>query len=258
MLVLTTSAIKDFQICERLYDYRHVDNLPEKIYSRDIYTSRFESTVKNILYYFWYKKQSGNTPSYSSIINRWEKLWFPKNTDSYDIINEQHESAYGNVASLTTKAATLLLNFYETYSDTNIIPMAISDEYIAKVNNDVRIEDEFDLIYYLNNNIYVVKFLFNYKTSNSYLYQVDFSSMFAGFKTRHPERIPSTKFGYIDLMSDNLSFKEYKISAEDVEALEYWCDTIVSKEVFVPKRGLTAYCKKCPFDDPCSKWNGWK
>lgn len=258
MLVLSTDSIKDFQICERLYGYRHVEEYPEKIYSREIYTLRFESTIKNILYYFWYKKQAGTTPSYSSIINRWEKLWFPKNTDAYDIINDQHESLYGNVASLTTKAAGILLRFYEEYSDTNIIPIAISEDYIAKINREIRIEDKFDLIYMLDNDIYVVKFLFSYKNSNTYMYQVDFSSMYAGFKTRHPDRVDAAKFGYVDLMSDNIKFNEYNISYEDKESLDYWCDSIYSKEVLVPRRGLTPYCKKCPFDEPCSKWNGWK
>ena len=258
MLVLNTESIKDFQICERLYSYRHLEDLPEKVYSRDIYTVRFETTIKNILQYFWYKKQAGATPSYSSIINRWEKLWFPKGTDAYDIINDQHETLYGNVASLTTKAASLLLRFYETYSETDIIPIAISDDYIARINRDIRIEDKFDLIYYLDGYTYVVKFIFSYKNSNSHMYQVDFSSMYEGYRTRHSDRLSSSKFGYIDLMSDNINFNEYSVSHEDREALEYWCDTIKGKDVFVPRRNLNPYCKKCPFEEPCSKWNGWK
>lgn len=258
MLVLSTDSIKDFQVCERLYGYRHIEKMPEKIYSRDIYTLRFESTIKNILQYFWYKKQAGLTPSYASIINRWEKLWFPKGTDYYDIVNDQHETLYGNIASLTTKAASLLLRFYETYCDTAIVPIAIYDDYIAKISNEVRIEDKFDLIYHLNSKVYVVKFVFSYKNSNSHMYQVDFSAMYEGFRNRHPDRLKFAKFGYIDLMSDNLRFNEYNISHEDREALEYWCDTMYSKEVLAPRRNLNPYCKKCPFDEPCSKWNGWK
>ena len=53
-------------------------------------------------------------------------------------------------------------------------------------------------------------------------------------------------------------FIEYEISTEDIDSLEYWCDTMCHKETFVPRRGLTAYCKKCPHDDACSKWIGWK
>ena len=51
MLELNVEAIKDFQTCERLYDFRYRDKLPEKVYSRDIYTAKFESTIKNIIYF---------------------------------------------------------------------------------------------------------------------------------------------------------------------------------------------------------------
>lgn len=258
MLVLSNDSIKDFQTCERLYDYRYNDDSPEKVYSRDIYTIRFESTIKSILYYFWYKKQAGVTPSYSSLLNRWEKLWFPKDMDSYDIITEQHESAYGNVASLTSKAAAILMNFHEKYSTMDIIPIAISENYSAIINRNVRIEDKFDLIYRDGSKNYVVKFLFNYKNSNRYMYQVDFSSMYCGFINRHSDRIKETQFGYIDFMSNSLDFVSYKVSSEDIDSLTYWCENISATEVFVPRRNLTPYCKKCPYDEPCSKWSGWK
>ena len=258
MLELNVEAIKDFQTCERLYDYRYRDKLPEKVYSRDIYTAKFESTIKNIIYFFWFKKQAGISPSYSSLLNRWEKLWFPKNVDHYDIATEQHESMYGNMASLTTKAANILLTFHETYSDVDMIPLAISEEYIAVINKEIKIVDKFDLIIRKDNKNYVTKLLFNYKTNHRHMYQVDFSAMYMGFKLRHPNRVNETSFGYIDLMSNSLDFIEYEISSEDIDSLEYWCDTMCHKETFVPRRGLTAYCKKCPHDEPCSKWIGWK
>jgi len=90
------------------------------------------------------------------------------------------------------------------------------------------------------------------------MYQVDFATMYIGFKNRHPSKAADTHFGYIDLLSDNLKFNEYDISQEDVDSVEYWGDVIFEKEVFVPRRGMTPYCKKCPFDEPCSKWNGWR
>ncbi len=151
MPFVSVDGLKDFQLCERLYDYRHLEKIPEKIYSRDIYTEKFENTIKNIIYFFFYKKQSGVIPSYASLLNRWEKMWFPKNTTSYDIITEQHESVYGNVASLTSKAAAALLLFYEKYSESNFIPMSISEEYIVPSGGPYNIEDKFDLILYKNN-----------------------------------------------------------------------------------------------------------
>lgn len=258
MLNLSVNAIKDFQICERLYDYRHEQKLPETVYSRDIYSIKFENTIKNIIHFFWFKKQAGITPSYASLLNRWEKIWFPKDTSHYDIVTEKHESAYGNVASLTTQAAAVLLRFHETYSQMDLIPISIFDDYVVSVNNSIRIEDKFDVIYRKDNENYVVKLMFNYKNNNHYMYQIDFASMYLAFKNLHPTRVKQTKFGYIDLLSNNLTFNEYTIGQQDVDSIEYWCDTIDSKDVYVPRRGLTQYCKKCPFDTPCSKWNGWK
>jgi hypothetical protein len=257
---LTVKSIKDFQTCERLYDYRYNDNLldSEKIYSRDMFSIKFENTIKTILSYFWYKKQGGITPSYASLLNRWEKLWFPKDTDFYDITTEQHESAYGNISSLTSKAASVLVNFYEKYSENSLIPIAISEEYLAIPNKESSISDTYDVIYSNGKNIYVTKYLFNYKAKNSYIYQVDFSTMWMGFYNRYSEKIHQAKFGYVDLLSNDVSFKEYEVNSEDIDALQYWCDTIVEKEVFVPRRGMTPYCSKCPYDDPCSKWIGWK
>lgn len=257
MANISVEGLKDFQLCERLYDYRHLQKMPEKIYSRDIYGQKFENTMKNIIYFFFFKKQSGIIPSYSSLLNRWEKMWFPKNTTSYDIITEQHESAYGNLSSLTSKAAAALLLFYEEYSDSDIIPMAISEEYTVPSGKTFNIEDKFDLILYRNKTYYIVKILFNYKQSNKSQYLVDFCSMYAGFNNRHPARMGDARFGYIDMLGQHTGFVDFPINSNDMNSFNYWLEKIQDTKVFVPKRGLIPYCKKCPYDKPCSEWNGW-
>ena len=78
MKELTIEAIKDYQTCALLYSYRHDQKLPETIMSRDLITARFENTLKSVINYFFYKKQGGIVPSYASLLNRWEKLWFSK------------------------------------------------------------------------------------------------------------------------------------------------------------------------------------
>lgn len=254
---ITVNAVKDFQMCERLYDYRHLEKLPEKLYSRDIYTEKFENTIKNIVYFFFFKKQGGVIPSYSALLNRWEKMWFPKDTTSYDIITEQHETAYGNMASLTSKAAGILLAFYEKYSEAEVIPMAICEEYSVPGKHKINIEDKFDLILFQDGNYLVTKIVFNYKQSNKHIYNFDFCAMKKGYENRHPTKMPKVRIGYIDLMSNNLNFHEEKINDEQMTVFDYWFDKIGKTEVFVPKRNLIPYCKKCPFDKPCSQWAGW-
>lgn len=251
---LTVDAIKDFQICERLFDYRHIQKNPEKIYSREVYSEKFENTIKNIVYFFMFKKQSGAVPSYAAILNRWEKMWFPKGTNSYDIITEQHETIYGNMASLTTKAASSLMLFHDKYSNSNHIPIAISEDYYISIKNINSIKNTFDLILYYNNIFYVTKILFNYKQSKKDSYRIDFACLKKGFESRHPDKINLAKYGFIDMMSQNIGFQEYHLTEDDTVFLSEWCDKINSTKILMPKRGLIPYCKKCPFDDPCSKW----
>ncbi len=257
MKLVTSESIKDYQTCALLYDYRHTQKMPESIGAREILSIRFENTLKEIIYYFFYKKQGGYTPSYASLLNRWEKIWFAEDVSSYDIITEQHESAYGNSSSLTTKAAAALLSFYENFSDETYIPIAINEEYVVPITAKVKIKDKFDIILFKNNKYYVIKIMFNYKNSHQYMYQVDFASMYNYFAVKHGDRISQAVFGYVDLLSPKILFTNFKITKEDLDSLKFWADELDQENKFVPRRGLTWYCKKCPFDKPCSKWSKW-
>jgi len=255
MQKVTSKQLKDFQICARLYDYRHVDQLPEKILGRDLYSQKFENTIKSIVNFYFYKKQSGAAPSYASLLNRWEKLWYPKNTTAQDIAQEQHESAYGNNASLTTKAAAALLGVIENFADTAIIPMAIDEDFFVSINNPITIYDSFDLIYSLNETIYVVKWVFNTKFKKEYLYTTDFAILNLGYSNRYGQKIKKTKFGYYDLLNSKSNFTEFETKKEDIDVLKAWCNQLKEEKFFLPKRGMISYCASCPFDSPCSKWN---
>lgn len=254
MIKLNAEQLKDFQLCERLYDYRHNEKLPETIGSRVLISQKFENTLKNIVHFFFYKKQAGIVPSYASLLNRWEKLWFPKETTAYDIIHEQHESLYGNNVSLTTKAASALLSLVDNFSDSSIIPIGIDDDFIVPVVGNVYMEDKFDLIYSHNRKTYVVRWAFNHKMKNDFMHVAEMAGLYKAFVHKYGSRISSAEFGYYDLISPNPSFIQYEIDQEDIDALVYWCSSLESEKVFPSRRGLTTYCKQCPFDKQCSKW----
>jgi len=257
MKLINTDSIKDFQTCALLYDYRHQQKMPEAIGGRDILIERFENTIKDIIYYFFYKQQGGYTPSYSSLLNRWEKLWFSDDITSYDILTEKHESAFGNSASLTTKAAAVLLSFHENFFNRDYIPIAINDDYIVPVTKLIKLKDKFDIILSKDDKYFVIKIVFNYKSSHQNMHQIDFASMYNAFCIKHGSRVANASFGYIDLTLPKIRFTEYEVTKEDLNALIYWAEEISSTKVFAPRRGLTWYCKRCPFDKPCSKWSGW-
>lgn len=257
MKELNVESIKDFQTCALLYDYRHQQKLSETIQSRDLFTQKFENTIKSVINFFFYKKQGGFTPSYASLLNRWEKLWYPKDTSAYDIIHEQHESFYGNTSSLTSRAASTLLDFYNTYAEDNSIPISIDQPFVIPIGNSVKVNGNFDLILASDNSYYIYKWVFNFRTSHVETYQIDFTLLHEAFKHKFGTKINQAHFGYYDLLAANQKFTEFQIDKEDTNSLKYWANTVNETEKFVPRRGQTIYCKKCPFDKPCSKWNEW-
>jgi hypothetical protein len=207
MKQIETQQLKDFQTCERLYDFRHIQKLPETVGSRKLYGQKFENTIKSIVHYFFYKKQAGITPSYASLLNRWEKLWFPKDTTAYDVIHEQHESLYGNMSSLTSKAAGILLDLIENFGDKDIIPMAIDQEYIAPVTSGIGVKDYFDLIYKdKTGKIYVIKWVFNIKLKYEHTYMVDFSLMNIGFFNKFGKELENKKKIYLKYIGRLISY----------------------------------------------------
>ena len=48
MIQISIQQLKDFQTCERLYDFRYNEKLPETIGSRTLNTIKFENTIKVI------------------------------------------------------------------------------------------------------------------------------------------------------------------------------------------------------------------
>lgn len=261
MLNLDSNKIKDFRLCERLYDYRYNETLPEPTNSRDFLLIRFENTIKSIINFYFYKKQGGVPPSYASLLNRWQKLWFPKDTTAYDIIHEKHESYYGNNASLTTKAADLLLRLVEEFSDPEIIPIAIDHDFIVPITSSSYLEDSFDLIYSNNKNIYVLKWAFNIKSKDVMMEDTktitEIVAMYSAFKSKYGNKINNTKFGYYDLINSKQKFIECELTKDHIDAVNYWISEIEKETIFPSKRGLISFCKTCPFNKPCSKWKNW-
>ena len=255
---ITLLALKDFQTCERYFDFKYNDKVPEKYTSDKILEERFQNTIKKIIQFFWYKKQADFTPSYNSLLNKWEKLWLPKGTDAYDILTGKNSSTKPNIVSLTSKAASVLLDFHQEYAESDYIPFGISEEYFLSVTKDIRISDAFDLILFKDGITYVVKFLSNYKESLRFQYQFDFAAMHLGFLSRYGEDAGSFQVSYIDITSSSQSIKKFPLYDSDIEALKYWCRRLSETEVFAPKRGMIPLCKKCPYDKPCAKWCGWK
>lgn len=257
IITITPDALADFQTCARLYDYRYRDDLYEAIPSRELMGQRFENTLKRVLSFFFYKKQGGITPSYSALLNRWERLWFPKDTSSYDLAVEQHDLAYGNLASFSNEAALALLKFYEDFGvDDPADPVMIDESFVVPIlDHDVRLAGSFDLC--LRNaktkEYKVINWSAGRQRPSASRIAIDFSVLKFAFEYRN-EQARDVTYALYDLTNAKDSFIPIEILSDDIDTLLFWVQEIKDERVFPSRRGFTTYCKSCPFDSVCAKW----
>lgn len=230
-----------------------MDEMYEQIPSRELMSLRYENTIKKLAAFFFYKKQGGIVPSVSAILNRWEKLWFPKDSSAYDIAVEKHESLWGNVSSMNTKAVNCIMQFYEDFANDNKDPILINEDFIVTVSKTVRLSGVFDLVLRdpLSKRISVIKWIATPKRPNLSSLSIDFSILKYAFESKNPDKIGDIRYYAYDIGSERNDLIEMDIRQFDINSLIYWAKQIAASETFVPRRGLTSYCKKCPFDAPC-------
>lgn len=254
MIDLSVDAIKDYQTCALLYDFRHLQNRYEPIARGDELSVRFENTMRSIVSFFFYKKQAGIVPSVSAIINRWEKNWFPKDMTPYDLAVEQHDILNGNLASFSSEGIRSLLRFYDDFAeDIENDPLLINEDFIIPLNGEIKLTGTFDLVLRNKRNVYtVIKWSTSTKKVPASSMNMEFAALKMAFKYRNDNRPMNVRYGYYDLVSaGKFGFHEVEVPDADLNSLTYWAEDAVSNQIFAPRRGLTSYCRGCPFDTPC-------
>ena len=253
MTVVTVDAIKDFQVCSLFYDYRFNQKIHEPVNNRVIMADRFHETLSRVAAFFFYKKQSGITPSYNAIVNRWERLWFPKDMDAYDLALEQHTVSHGNLAHYSNIAVMGLKKLYEDFESMDIQPMLIDEDFSVPVGPEVILDGKFDLVYRDNGVYNVVKWSTKKKKPNPESMQMEFASLKLAYDHRKPPG-QNVKYHIYDLGSDNPGNTPVNMMGNDSGLIKFWSEQIREQE-YVPRRGYTAYCKGCPFDEECASFS---
>ena len=257
MLTLTTESIKDYQVCSFFFNEKYILESNDASYAREQLAEKFEMTLRRIVSFFFYKRQGGIVPSYNALLNRWEKLWFPKNVTAYDISTERHESAHGNLASYSNAAAAALLKFYEDFINYKADPIIIDEKFLMPIGKELRLEGKFDLVLKNQNGFQVIKW--STKTKRPPL--DSFTYDFAGLKLAYDYRNKSDRtpeYLMYDLGSTNPGGTVMTPTTADVKGLIYWANKAkdsYDNELYVPRRGFTTYCRNCAFDKPCRKFS---
>lgn len=259
MITITASDLKNFRTCELLYEYRRNPDLKEYVHPRFRRQMDYEATIRKIASFFFYKKQAYAEPSYQALLNRWQKLWFNSETTALDIATAQHEIMWDNESSYTSQAAMALLEFYEDFANKPHQQVVLSDEpFLVPFNKEVVFSGSFDLVLREKNQLvdkYIVYKWSGYQkrmTMESWLF--DFALLDYAFSYRNDFKRLDVEYKLWNFGSIQPGPIHYEMSQDDRAALGYWANRIADTEVFVPKRGLISYCKQCPFDDACSKW----
>lgn len=250
-------AIKDFQVCSLFYDYRYQEKMYESISSERILYQQFDSVIRRVIAFFFYKKMSESTPSYNALLNRWQRLWFPKDMDAYDIAVSQHSAVKPNMINLSNVAAIGLLKLYEEFALEESIPILVDEEYNVPVFSDMALYGKLDLVLRKGDQYKVFKWSTEQRRPALGRMTLDFAAMKMAFDHRNEEK-KNVSYYFYDLASTKMGATEVFPTQKDCDSLKFWMDQIRGSDTFYPRRGLTAYCKACPFDEPCSKWDGWK
>lgn len=258
-ITITPSDIRDYQACSLYYHFKTTEPVT-KIGINELNQERFSNSMKKVISYFFYKRQGEATPSYNSLLKRWEKIWFPDKMDSYDLIHEQHNIVGKNTATYSNTAAGLLLRFFNDFAKKDKgIPINIDQEHLIPLIDGVRLSGNTDLILKYGADSYrIIKWESAIKKKIKTFYRYDFATM----KLAH---MHST--GRAD--SSEVSYELYGVGSDsdfgpvnhsptkrDIDWLFYWAHKIKEQEIRVPSKGFTTYCSGCQWDRKCDAWNG--
>lgn len=259
MIKITAESLKDFQICSLLYDYRNVQKLDENKNIRDRRIQKFDETIKRVAAFFFYKKQAFSEPSYQALLNRWQKLWFSDDTSAADIASMKNEIIWGSETSYTTQAASALLSFHEQFYDKQADQVVLVDEpFCVPLGKKTALTGSFDLVLREKKasgdfEYKIYKWITNNLKKPTSFWTFDFAILDYAFKYRNNNAV-NVSYYLWDFGSSNPGVKELMIDREDFYILEHWAEQLEGTKIFSPRRGLTSYCKSCPYDKPCSKW----
>ncbi len=261
MIKLSANSLRDFQTCARLYAYRFGEDKTEEKYDiRERRAQKFDDTIRRVITFFFYKKQAMSEPSYQALLNRWQKLWFDPGTSAVDIAISKNESWWNNNSSYTTQAATVLLHFYEQFANKPEQQIVLIDEsFCVPLSKTIALEGQFDII------------LRELKPDKTYEYSVfkwanisakrtlsywlyDFVIMDYAFRYRNGFKPMSVRYYLWNFSGATIGPKELMPESEDFKTVKYWAEELESTKVFASRRGLTSYCKTCPFDKKCFNW----
>lgn len=252
MLTIDAQGIRDFQICPLLYHLRHEQKTCETISSAEIMAQRYDNTLRKVVFFFLFKWQGELAPGLNTVLNRWEKLWFPKGMDAYDVAVMQTSQYQNNLLTYSNAAVNSLKGFYEDFTGQYAElghPISLNDSYIVPISKNTKLTGSIDLVLQNKNTYNVIKF--NTSPKRAAIIPNEAMELAAmryaySYKNSSDDK-QNIEYKLYDVATDEPGFSTLTPSLDDVRALLYWAEEAADAVTFSSKRGLTTYCAKCPY-----------
>lgn len=257
LIELTAEAIRDYQVCSLYYDLKHNEQQPIPIPNNKLFIQRFHNTMKRAISFYFFRRQAETPVSYNLLLSKWEKLWFPKGTDAYDLIVEPQDKEL-NLAHYATIAAKSLLKFTENFKSDKGYPLLIDETFTVPISRSIKLSGGFDLVLqYPDDEYRIIKWVFDRSTPIISDHMFNFVIQKLAWDYRNSERNKNFVANYFlyDLSTSSTDFVPIIPDKKDINAFMYWVKSIEANEIFIPRRGFTTYCRGCPFDEPCRNFN---
>lgn len=253
LIELTPQSIKDYQVCSLYYNYRYNEGIPVPIQQDKILQERFQNTIKRVIAFYFFKKQSLLSVFYSNFLNKWERLWFPKDMDAYELSIVQ-QNATDNLSHYATIAAGILLRFYEDFQEESGFPLLINEYFSIPITKGTKLSSSFDLVLRYPDKHKIIKWCFDRFKPIPSNYSLELSALKMAWEYRNEDKVPHTEYYLYNLSQAHQGLVRCFPHYKDDKVLIYWARAIESSDIYISKRGLTVYCRGCPFDKPCSEY----
>lgn len=262
LINVTIDSLRDFEACTLFYRYAHLDEIPLRESQVKKTQQAFRDTLISVVNFFFFKKLQWQEPSYKVLENKWEKKWV-KDLSVEDVVTATTSAtnAYVTDAYYTTKATAALREFHRYFADRPNLEVVLIDEpFKVALTKEVALNGTLDLVLREKRpdgkfKYHIYTWSVNMANKSSDYWATHFTSLDYAFRYRN-KFDPSLDVSYYlwDFTDPTPGVRKFLIEVKDHALLKRWAKDLAQNDQYYPIRGLSSYCRKCPYDKQCRAW----
>lgn len=252
---VTPQQIRDYEACARYYDFKYNDKLKERKNTRAARSQEFEDTIHKVANYYMYKKQAFGDPTLNSLWNRWQRDWYG-DTTPVEIAKMQNSVQQNSKVAYSTRALEVMQVFYDDFKDVKGDQVFwLNEDYIAPIlDKKAVLTGKVDLVIRQKkeNRFHIYKWINSTEPLDSYTYELAAADY--AFKYRYDFKDIETRHYVWSFYGSKIGKTEVQLEHKDFDTMGYWADQMINDEIFMHRYGYSTYCKGCPYETSCLRW----